>query len=116
MRLDFVAAWNTGRMYTEKGQRIACWLVEPLADSVTFDPFLTMIDLDRGLDYSFKLPDLCQLSVAGRQELRGYVQESYDYDKNKVLSSQAIYAEREASRLARELPDTAFENWAPLYL
>lgn len=89
MKLFFLTSWNTGRMYTEQGQRLGVWLIlgedqePPTRAVVSSDNYVAilMVDYDRGLDYIFLPPRTSE--PRSIHELRDYVMRSYDYNENK---------------------------------
>jgi hypothetical protein len=72
MKVEFIFkdAWNTGRQYSEHGQRIAVY--EAVADGEA--KALFMLDLDRHLDYFYDLP-------YSPVELRSHVMTRYDHNE-----------------------------------
>jgi len=73
-----VVAWNTGRFYAEKGQRIAAMQLD--------DGRVMFADVDRGLEYITAKPcDLTQSAVMA----------CYDYNQTDYVSTY-----NEADRLA----------------
>jgi hypothetical protein len=51
VQVSLITAFNSGRGYTQHGQRISVWLIE--SDQPGFIPRVAMIDIDRGIDYVF---------------------------------------------------------------
>lgn len=114
----FVCAWNTGRSYTEKGQRIAVW------DVLINDELRAyfMVDLDRGLYYFFEPLSESPWHRHPR-EIRAWVQECYDHNRHELfpyqfaLGSDDLFPIRdEVIRIARTMDPSEFEPWTPLYL
>lgn len=85
--IRFTTSFNTGRMYTEEGQRIAVYLFEHEGCKVW-----AMRDFDRGIDYCFEF-----IPASSERDLRDYVMTCYDFDRNKVSASAW-----KVSMLARE--------------
>lgn len=80
VELIFKDAWNTGRQYSESGQRIAVYevLVEGKVKA------LFMVDVDRHLEYFYELP----YSWA---ELRNHVMTKYDQNSHLDVWSHGWY-------------------------
>lgn len=104
-------AWNTGRPYTEHGQRIVVWSVfdideEPTKDTVAL-AFL-MRDADRGIDYFF----------GGRKDLfpfeslREYVMHCYDKNRCHLDYSSELYTLGKPPIGNLD----GIPTWAPIYL
>ena len=82
-------SFNTGRWYTEKGQRIAAQRLE--CGRVLF------VDIDRGLDYVTAAP--CELTQRA-------VMRAYDY--NSTTSAYGVIPDFDIrTKLVRELEDLA---------
>lgn len=113
-QFDYVTAWNTGRWYTEAGQRIIVFGV--VVDGALAAYF--MQDLDRGLDYLFKpLDESIGWDVT---EVREYVMHCYDFNLNKTypsdLGATDFYdARMETQAVVSNSHDLVFTRWAPLY-
>jgi hypothetical protein len=120
VQFEFVCAWNTGRLYTEKGQRISVWRV--WADGTARAYY--MIDIDRKVDYYFKLPGDLVYDNSVR-ELRSYVMECYDFvsDKRKNCVTwvhqfangvEGVYEAKTEAEVAA-YNDIQYPKWSPVY-
>lgn len=79
-RLTLHTAFNTGRGYTNEGQRIAVWLVEYEGAKAW-----AMRDFDRGIDYVFEFED-----VQNERQLRNYVMTCYDHHRRIVSGAYPL--------------------------
>ena len=68
MQIDKIISFNTGRHYSEKGQRIA---------AAEYNGVVIMVDVDRHLEYAFPGSKLDRKSVL----------EAYDYDQGMYINS-----------------------------
>ena len=75
-------AYNTGRLYTEHGQRIAVFSLTRFNGDGTVDKCLLMIDFDRAIDYRLAFAEFPDY-----KDLIKYVQFLYDYDRGMVHDS-----------------------------
>lgn len=89
-------AFNTGRLYTEHGQRIAAKRLDNGA--------VLMLDIDRGIDYL--LPDYVELTRA--DVLGAYDHNVVIYPESVGLDSADYYAQLAELRAAAELAPTLF--------
>ena len=68
MQINKIISFNTGRHYSEKGQRIA---------AAEYNGVVIMVDVDRHLEYAFPGSKLDRKSVL----------EAYDYDQGMYINS-----------------------------
>lgn len=108
----FLISWNTGRPYTERGQRISVHGVYQGDELVAY----YMADIDRGIDYHFELPvyEGEAIDHDDPREVRRYVQWCYDFNRNYLPYRAWFNRDVYQDALAGGIAD--YPRWEPLYV